>query len=286
MNPGTLPLLFVALVMLFSGGADVDRTDILFTGTHSIAATPGAVIVAGGDAVLDGGDAVTQEVFVIGGELRLLAGSEVTMLTQLGGTLRADEGAVIGHLRAYGGDQSIDDGVTIGTRTTLETETTDRGSATPIPTILGTVALASIAAWMTNRRQPVLDNLADAAGDHPVVSLAVGTTLILTGIALIVFMAFTLILIPLSIAAAFLGVAVLALGVVAWGHRVGRSIPRVRRPIATGLGVALVIGGMWLVGMVPVIGDALVLMVLVTGFGAAIISLLGYRRFEPPSLPG
>ena len=284
MNPGTLPLLFVALVMLFSGGADVERTDILFTGTHSIAATPGALIVAGGEVILGTGD--TGEVFVIGGELRLLADSKVTRLTQLGGTLEAEEGAVIGHLRAYGGDQSIEDGVTIETRTTLETETTERRSATPIPTILGVAALASIAAWMTNRRQPILDNLASAAGDHPVVSLAVGTTLILTGIALIVFMAFTLILVPLSIVAALIGTAVLGLGVFAWGHLVGRSIPRVRRPIATGLGVALVIVGMWIVGMVPVIGDAVVLMVLVTGFGAAIISLLGYRRFEPPSLSG
>ncbi len=90
---------------------------------------------------------------------------------------------------------------------------------------------------------------------------------------------------PLSIAAVILGAAVLILGVFAWGHRVGRSIPGVRRPIATGFGVAAVIGGMWLVGMVPFIGDSLVLMVLVTGFGAAIISLLGYRRFEPPTFP-
>lgn len=283
MNPGTLPLLFVALVMLFSGGADVDRTDIRFTGSHSIAATQGALIVAGGEVMLDSGE--TQEVFVIDGELRLLAGSKVSTLTQLGGTLRADEGAAIDHLKSYGGDRSIDDGVTIGTRTTLETETTDRRSASPIPTVVGVVVLAVLAAWMTHRRQRMLDNLADAAGDHPVVSLAVGTTLLLSGIALVVFMAFTLILIPLALVAAIIGTAVLFLGVFAWGHQVGRSIPRVGRPLATGLGVVGVIGGMWLVGMVPVIGDPLVLVMLVTGFGAAIISLLGYRRFEPPSLP-
>ena len=284
MSPSTIPLIVVALLMMIGDGSEVDRAVLLLGGTHVIHGLEEAAVIAGGETRLTSAD--TASVYVVGGDVEIGTDSSIDVVTHLGGSMVIEAGATIAELRAFGGDLVVEHEAVVERRVSLEGGgESPGGGSSAIATVVVVIATASLGAALEHRRPRQLANVAHAGIRHPVVSLAVGTTVGLTGIALVVFMAFTLILIPISIVAIALGTGLLALGLVALGHQLGTRLDRMPSWVATGLGVSVVVILLWLLGAVPLIGDIAVLAVLTTGLGAGVISLLGFRRFEPPELP-
>jgi len=107
----------------------------------------------------------------------------------------------------------------------------------------------------------------------------------LTAIALIVFMGFTLVLFPVALVALGLGAVGLAAGTIGLGHAVGRRIPGVGPSMGTVLGVLAIVVALQVVGLVPVVGGLVAIVVLLAGLGATILTYFGLSRFEPVHIP-
>lgn len=124
----------------------------------------------------------------------------------------------------------------------------------------------------------------EANDDHQVVIGTVGLLSVVTLIALFVFMAFTIILIPVSLLGLVGGVLVVVYAYVAIGHLVGRAVPTDSPGLSTAFGAVGFLVASRLVGLVPIVGDSISLVVLVIGLGAVLITYFGLRACEPPTL--
>jgi hypothetical protein len=145
--------------------------------------------------------------------------------------------------------------------------------------------LAGLGYLVAQRRPHALANVSAAVRSHPIVTLTVGILVTLTVIAILVFMAFTLVLIPVSVVGLLVGVAVLGYGLIAVGHLVGARLPIHRPARATSVGVILALIGFRLAGSVPLVGDLVVGGVLLAGVGAVLVTYFGVSQFRPATLP-
>jgi hypothetical protein len=145
--------------------------------------------------------------------------------------------------------------------------------------------LALVAARRARRRPRSLEHMRDAVAHHPVVSLTVGGLVTVTFLSLFVFMAFTLILIPVSLLGLAAGLVLLGYGIVALGAVVARRLP-IRRPAAAAAGgVAIVMAAVHLVGAVPILGSVVVGGLLLAGLGAVLLTYVGLKEFTPAAIP-
>ena len=103
-------------------------------------------------------------------------------------------------------------------------------------------------------------------------------------IALFVFMAFTIILIPVSVLGLVVGLLVLGYAYVAVGYLIGRVIPTDSPGLATALGALGFSVASRLFGFVPIVGDSVPVVVLIVGLGAVLITYFGLQAFETPTL--
>jgi hypothetical protein len=124
-----------------------------------------------------------------------------------------------------------------------------------------------------------------AIADHPLVSVTIGALVTVTFLSLFVFMAFTLVLLPVSVLGLAAGVVTLGYGVVGVGSLVGRRLPLQRSAWATAAGIALVMAAIQVLGTIPVIGSVAVGAVLLTGLGAVLVTFFGLREFTPAHIP-
>ncbi|MGD8634373.1 MAG: hypothetical protein PVF85_12425, partial [Anaerolineales bacterium] len=122
--------------------------------------------------------------------------------------------------------------------------------------------------------------------DHLLVSIAVGALSGVVGLVLFIQLAFTVILIPVSIAGL---VVIFLLVTVGWIAIGGLLADLVRQRIAVNapprliylICVSLVSIGVDALGYVPFIGAPLVLLSASTGIGAALLTRLGYQLYTP-----
>ncbi len=279
-----VPMLLLSLLLMASDGAGAGVARILLSGEHRLDATSDTVVVGDVGATIPAGATVTAPVYVIGGTTRIDGDVRATV-TQIAGDLTVGGDAEIEHLRLIGGVRTVAPTADVGRRTRVDLT---GGSGAPAPSVLPVLAivvvLSLVGLWLGRTRPRNLRNVACAVVDHPVITVTVGTLLTLTVLALLVFMAFTLVLIPVSILGLVGGVAALALGVIAWGDRLGRALGA-RSGAATAAGVAIVVVALHLVGLIPVIGDLVVAFVLLSGLGGVTITYLGFTDFRPAALP-
>ncbi len=152
--------------------------------------------------------------------------------------------------------------------------------------MVAAVALAGVGFLATRRRPAAVSNMEQAAFEHPLVALTVGTLVVLTFLAVFVFMAFTLVLLPVAILGIGAGVIAATLGLIAIGRGVGGRLPIDDTSIATAVGAASVVVALQLVGLVPFVGDWIALAIVLTGVGAVVVTYVGVTRFEIDELPG
>ena len=280
-----IPMLLLSLLLMASDGTDPGVARLLLSGDHRLGSTDETVIVGYATVTVDRDTTLTAPVYIIGGDTRV-DGAIRARVTQISGTLSVGSGAEVAQLRLIGGRHTVAPAADIGRRVRVDLPTgapTAAGSALSLVVTIAVLAIIGVRLARTHGRN--LDNVADAVARHPVVTVATGALLTLTALSLFVFMAFTLVLIPVTILGLAAGVVVGALGVIAWGHRVGRRLPLQRPGTATAAGVAAVTVMLHLVGQIPVVGDLIVGFVLLSGVGAVTITYLGYSDFRPAALP-
>ncbi|MEF8807630.1 hypothetical protein [Natronomonas sp.] len=286
MNLELIPLLILALLLISAGGAEVETAEFVMEGDHEITDHRGALIVGDATVTVPADAEVSGPVYVIGGELRV-QGRVTGDVTQLSGTLVVDDGAAIdGQLLHVAGTERLAGGARIGERTTADVTPSERGPvATYVPSVLLTLLLALVGGWMGRKRPALLNNVGTAAREYTVVSLTVGALLFVTFLAVFVFMAFTLVLIPVSLLGLLVGALAIAYGVLAWGYLIGKHLEAARADLATAVGVVAVMILLQVLGFVPLIGELVAIGVLLTGLGAVVVTYFGLSRFEPAILP-
>lgn len=198
----------------------------------------------------------------------------------------ADGVANGGELLHVAGRETPADGAEIEDRTIVEVTPADPDPvASFAPLVLTTLVLALSGALFARRNHRLLENVGTTARNHALVSLTVGALLFLTFLTVFVFMAFTLVLIPVSLLGLLVGLASIVYGVLGMGYLVGRRLGPSRVDVSTGLGVVVVVGILQVGFLLPVVGDFLVGGVLLTGLGAVVVTYYELRPFEPVSLP-
>jgi hypothetical protein len=285
MSPDLIGMLLLSLLLLTSGG-DVERVEVLGAGDRRVEATDAALVVTGGDVTVPADVTVGGPVHVLGGSLEL-RGSVLGDVLVLGGSVTVGADAeVTGVVRHGGGDLTLDPGAS-AVATGLEVAGARGGAAADVASTLVTAAaLALVGAWWARRRPDALATVGEALRRHPVIALVVGALVAVTGLSVLVFMAFTLVLLPVSVLGLVVGVVLVGYGVIGLGGLLGRLLPVERVAPATATGVVLVVVGLRGLELVPVVGDLVGLGVLLAGLGAVLVTYLGLKPFTPVVLPG
>jgi hypothetical protein len=147
------------------------------------------------------------------------------------------------------------------------------------------VILGVIAAWIAGRRPALLARVAEAAIEHPLVGGAVGLLAAVVTPVLLVVMAFTVVLLPVTTLGIVLMLLVSSYAQMALGWALGQRFTwwldwTPRR--ATFAGVVVLLVALWLLRLVPFVGDALFLIVLVVAVGAVLLTRFGTIVYQPP----
>ena len=286
MNLELIPLLIIVLLMISTGGADVETTEFVIEGDHEMTEHRGALIVGDATVTVPAGEVVSGPVYVIGGEFRV-HGTVEGDVTQLSGSLVAEDGAAIGgELQHIGGSEVLSDEAVITERSTVALESNEPGPiAAYTPVVVTTLILALVGALLSRKHEPLLDTVGAAAHDHPLISLTVGALLSVTFLSVFVFMAFTLILFPVSILGLLIGLLTIGYGIIALGYLAGQQLNIPRVGLSTGLGVVGIMVLLQVIGVIPILGDLIAGGLLLTGLGAVVLTYFGLQEFEPVSLP-
>lgn len=284
MRPETVPLLVVAL-LLVSAQPGVESVTTVVAGSQEVETGSEAVIVADGTATVPEGRTVETALYVIGGTAEV-EGTVEGRVVQLAGEVRVGPDArVTGVYRVLGGSRSVAPGAAVPVDVVAEPLTQRRSPAEAAGLFaLQALGLAALGFLAGRRLSGLLDNVAHSTRHHPAVSATVGVLTTVTLLSVLVFMAFTLVLIPVTLFGLFVGALVFLYAYVAVGYLVGRRLVPGRPGLATAAGTVLFLVASELLGFVPVVGGLVPLLVLVTAVGASFVTYFGLRRFEPPQL--
>ncbi|ACV10303.1 hypothetical protein Huta_0114 [Halorhabdus utahensis DSM 12940] len=282
-----IPLLIVVLLMVSIGGGDVQQMTVTFQGDNNVEALEDVHVVAGGTLTVPENASVSGDVYAIGGTTTI-AGELDGDVTVLAGNLSiVDSAAVTGSVQSIAGESAIAPGVRVGDATTFEPPAP---ASSPWRRVGGLfvqfLVLAAAGWWLVSRHPGLLDTVSEAITDHALVSGVVGSLAATSLLVLFVYMAFTILLLPLSIVGLFAELLVVLYGQLAFGYLIGTRLPIEQTTRATVVGIAvflLIIEGL---GLIPYIGALVQLGLIVVGFGAVLNTYFGLQRFEPVTIPG
>lgn len=282
-----IPLLIVVLLMISIGGGDVQQMSVTFQGDTSVEALQDVHVVAGGTTTVPAAAAVSGDVYAIGGTTRI-EGEVDGDVTLLAGNLSIADGATVtGTVQTIAGDSSIADGSTVGSVSEFEPPTPSDSPAQRIGGfLLQFLVLGVFGWWLVERRPVLLENVGAAVTDYALVSGVVGTLGAATLLVLFVYMAFTIVLIPLAVVGLFAELLVVLYGQAVFGFLIGTRLPFERETVATVAGIGLFLLALEVLGAVPYVGGLLQLGVAVVGFGAVLNTYFGLQRFQPVTIPG
>jgi hypothetical protein len=283
-RPETVPLLLVALLLL-SAQPGVDTVTTVFDGSEELHDSADAVVVAGGTVTVPEGERVTTSLYVIGGTARV-EGTLAGQVVQLSGNVSVGgAGAVTGRYQALGGDHTVADGAAVDLERVAEPLTRERSPAASVAAFLLQAGGLAAVSFVVGRRYPdLLSNVSHSIRHHPVVSGTVGLLATVTLLALFVFMAFTILLIPVSLLGLLGGALVYLYAHVCVGFLVGRRVWPERPGPATAAGAVLFLLATRLLNAVPVVGGTLAIAAFVVAIGAVFVTYFGLREFQPPRL--
>lgn len=280
---GVVLVVVVALAAAGVNGEDLSAMHVVLEGER---AAPGEalLVVGGGTATVPAGTTHDGSVYVVAGEARIDGRVRGNVVVVSGAATLGDGAVVTGDLEVFGGDLT-DRGATVAGRRQEQPAVVEAAPGRdPRSSLLAHLLLAAVGAGLVRWRPGLPANVGDAAAAHPLVSVTVGGLTTAAAVALFVLMAFTIVLIPLGVLGALVGVAAIAYGYVGLGHRLGAALPVGRRDLATAAGVFGVSAGVDLLQAVPVVGGLAALSVSMTGLGAVLTTYFGVVPFEPPSL--
>lgn len=284
MRPALVPLLLVAL-LLVSLQPGVESITTVVDGEQTLTDAGDAVIVANGNLTIPEGSTANTSLYVIAGSVRI-DGTVSGRVTQLAGEVRIEQsGTVTDSFQVLGGDQTIADGADVDLDVVAEPFTAERTPAEAFGVFLLQAVLLGVATFLIGRRvSALLATVGRSIRHHPVVSGTVGFLAIVSLLALFVFMAFTIVLLPVSLLGILGGTLVFLYAYACLGYLLGQHLLADRPGLATASGAILFFGASEVLSFVPVVGSLVPLALLVIGVGAVLLTYFGLREFHPPAL--
>lgn len=219
----------------------------------------------GGDTVILGGEATFGETARIDGNLDFASGLAVTVAPDVVAGQQTQRAAGLGaDALAPQDETAIDDFLRM---------------------LFSSMLLGAAATWIAGRRPALLARIAETALGHPLVGGAVGLLAAAVAPALLVLMAFTVVLLPVTMLGIALMLLVSSYAQIALGWALGQQFRRwwgwsERR--ATFAGVVILLVTLWLLRLVPLVGDILFLMILVVAIGAVLLTRFGAAAYRLP----
>jgi hypothetical protein len=282
-----IPLLIVVLLMISIGGGDVQEMSVTFQGDNDVDSLADVHVVAGGTTSVPADAIVDGDIYVIGGTAAI-AGTVDGDVTLLNGNLSVRDGATVtGTLQTYSGSATVSSDASVGAVSQFEAPAP---SNSPTQRIVGFllqfIVLGAFGWWLVTRHPLIIENVGAAISDHALVSGVVGSLGATTLLVLFVYMAFTLILLPVAIIGLFAEFLIVLYGQAVFGYLIGRRLPIEQDGVATFAGIATFLLVLEVLGLVPYLGGIVQLFVAVVGFGAVLNTYFGLQRFKPVTIPG
>jgi hypothetical protein len=293
-----LSLLLLGGVMLAACGED-GRYGITFVnqGDHIIEPNEqmvSDVAVAGGTMTLEEDAHLAGTIYLFGGDLSV-DGTVDGDVAALGGSVSLGNNSHIsGDFLVAGSEVERAPGATIaGEETELSSQELVASQASRSLTgflwqLITTTVLAGVLAVLTVKLMPTLTRrLSQTSTDFPLVSGALGLLLLLVLPILLVFMAFTIVLIPATIVGIIVLAVLVAYGVIGVGRGIGERIAHWRDwqigpALAATIGTTLIVVLLNVAGLIPFAGELLLAIVGAIGLGGVVLSGFGRRVYEPP----
>jgi hypothetical protein len=289
-------LLVVGVALLLSGSQGVYTVRLVTSDTHTLASgetLDGELIMTGGELLLEAGSLVTGSVYMLGGALQI-DGEVLGDVSSIGGRLAIGPGARIGgdlSVAAQPGlspEASIGGEVNVGAGAAmLDPGALDRGAENRLLWLVPEALLVAVLAFLAVRFLPrPVARVSRAATSYPLAAGAMGILVGIVAPALLVMMAFTIILIPLTVLGLLLLLLVVAYGWVALGLAAGRWITRRAKrslplPTTAFVGTLLFMLAVNAAAFLPLIGGLIGLLAATVGLGAVMLTRLGTSEFIP-----
>ncbi|MFO8114740.1 MAG: polymer-forming cytoskeletal protein [Halorubrum sp.] len=281
-----IPLLLVVLLMISAGGDDVREMSVSFEGDTDVDSVADVHVVAGGTATVPGATTVDGDVYVIGGTA-VVDGTVDGDVTLLNGNLSVGDGATVtGTVQTYSGAAAVSPDASVGRLSQFEAPAPSSSPAQRVGGFLLQLIVLGGFGWRLVERHPrVVENVGAAIAEHALVSGVVGVLGATTLVVLFVYMAFTLILLPVAVVGLLGQFLIVLYGQAVFGYLIGTRLPIERDGVATLAGVAGFLLAFEVLGAVPFLGGIAQLVVAAVGFGAVLNTYFGLQRFEPVAIP-
>ena len=281
--------------------ADAYRGMVIVDGEHNFSEgqrVEGTLLLLDGEVVVAEGATISEAVYMIGGRITI-AGQVNGDVSVIGGDLHLAPGAVIGgDLNIGGGTVERAPSATLrgqvnygsGIEIPIELERERRPPGDAILQSLVSGLLLGVLAWLGARFLPrPIGRVSETTLRYPLVSGSLGLLAAVVGLVLLVMMAFTIILIPITILGLLLVLFIVLYAWIAYGsalgHWLAQRLPWSLSPaLAAFMGALLFMLATGILELIPVIGPTLSLLVSVTGIGAVLLSRFGTRSFVPATV--
>ncbi len=270
-----------------------------------------AKLVLGGDLLIPSGQVERSDIFLADGSVTIEPGGQVDGdiyqflgLLVVGGVVDGNISQYNGELRLgsaarINGDLLLGGGVFSGdSGTSVQGQVLHSEIAAPSPRdwieafsrrrlgwavgeSLLLACLGALGSWIFPRP---LSRLGDAIWRNTLTSAAMGLLVGLVGVSLLVQMAFTILLIPVSMLGLLAGAAAVIFGWLGFGSLLGAGLSRRLRiklhpSLSAGLGTGLFMLLVNFASVLPYLGGLLALTSVLIGLGAVFLTRFGLRRF-------
>jgi hypothetical protein len=288
-------LIFMALVTTGCGSDGRYQGTLITNGTHTLAGDIlGDLILLGGEATLDQAAILRGSIHQFSGTLHL-DGEVHGEASFLGGQL------ILGPDARIGGDLNYGGGELTGLNQAAVAGQVNTGTGLQIPSIapqqqslIGTLFRWLIGALLMGLLSVVLwrylpkhvERVSQVGLHHAGVSTAMGILVGIVGISLLVFLAYTIILIPVALLGILLMGAAIYFGWISFGIALGRfaskHLLRSLQPGARAFWGAFVFALLLnILTIIPFLGSILGIFTAILGLGAVYLTRYGTRHFEP-----
>lgn len=255
----------------------------------------GVFLVVDGEAVLEEGARLKGSAFMLGGSATI--NSQVDQdVSVIGGNLTVGPNAMIGgDLRVGSGELDLSSQATVkgsvlkGPASDVQLEDIfPRASPRErLVQLLPWALVLAFLAYLSALYMPLpVARISQAEIKHPVVCAAMGILFGIVGPILLVFMAFTVILIPATLIGLLIGALTVAYGWIGFGQAFGRWLVgrlnlQVGRAGRAFLGTLVFMILIDLISIIPIVGSLIALLAITIGLGAVMLTRFGLREFVP-----
>ncbi|MBE0411148.1 MAG: hypothetical protein IBX69_15610, partial [Anaerolineales bacterium] len=148
------------------------------------------------------------------------------------------------------------------------------------------IILGGMAFVLVRWKPQLVSHVSRAIVEHPFVSAAMGLLVGVVALVLLVLMAFTIILIPVSFLAGLVFLLAVFFGWIAFGKAVGRLVVNLfkwdlKPAAAAAVGTLVFVVAMNLLALIPLIEGIIPILLAVTGLGAVFLTRFGIIEFVP-----